>query len=501
MFKRPLSTLAWETRQATTYEEWSEYAQSLDHKHGQHLWKRKNKTRLYDYRLIKSRVDELQELRRAKDAAGILFALNEGIHGNMGGMGRPQLYQVAKFGTKNLINEYVDELIKALDFLAHASEREVRTSEKLEFFRRASHCFGRTALMLSGSGNLFYFHLGVVKALWEQELLPSVISGASGGAFVAALIGTHTPDELEKIFDPRYLELEVQSNLDQAMSGKGRKRFQQVSQISVERFLTRLIPDITFQEAAELSGVNINVSVAPALRHQSSRLLNAIASPTVMIHEALLASSAMPGFYPPVTLMAKDRRGKRKPYQPQYQWIDGSVSDDLPIKRVMRLYGVNHTVVSQTNPLVLPFLSEPSSSEALNRIREIVSFSTKQWILWSTNVLDKRAGYHSSLGKALHYARGVVSQTYTGDINIFPPTRLHNPADLLSNRSAENILKLIKHGERATWSKIEAIRIQTTVSRRLDEILEVLEKRVISQSDETLRQSIRSERNHDRASS
>ncbi len=68
----------------------------------------------------------------------------------------------------------------------------------------------------------------------------------------------------------------------------------------VEDPVKRLIPDLTFQEAFELTGYSINISVAPAELHQTSRLLNAITSPNVFIRTAVMASCAVPGVFPPV---------------------------------------------------------------------------------------------------------------------------------------------------------------------------------------------------------
>jgi predicted acylesterase/phospholipase RssA len=45
------------------------------------------------------------------------------------------------------------------------------------------------------------YHLGVVKALLENNLLPKVVCGISVGSIVAALVCTHTDDELEEIFE------------------------------------------------------------------------------------------------------------------------------------------------------------------------------------------------------------------------------------------------------------------------------------------------------------
>ncbi len=42
---------------------------------------------------------------------------------------------------------------------------------------------------LSGGAYLGYYHMGVIKALFAEGLLPRVISGASAGSIMTALIG------------------------------------------------------------------------------------------------------------------------------------------------------------------------------------------------------------------------------------------------------------------------------------------------------------------------
>lgn len=467
-----------ELNKAESYEEWKKIAARKDMLDGADIWKVKERSDMYDYQAIRKRVDTYRELRAQGDDEGLLFALNEGIHGNMGGMGKAALYKKAFLGTKQLITDYFEEVASALEYLASPEVDSISLENKLEFFHRASHCYGRTALMLSGSGSLFYFHLGVVKALWEEDILPSVISGSSGGAIVAAIVGCHSGGDLKKIFDPDLLRMEVarEENLNKQNLFN---RFTQVSSKEVEAFFERLIPDITFQEAAELTGIHINVSVAPAEKHQTSRLLNDIASPNVMIREALKASAALPGFYPAVTLAAKDQNGDRKPYLPSRKWIDGSVSDDLPIKRVMRLYGVNHTVVSQTNPLALPFVSDGHASSEWGLVKQTMKNTTKEWALAAAKMIDRPAKMSKISSRLLTLCSSVLAQTYTGDINILPPRRIHNPAYLLLQRTNEEIMEMIKIGERATWPHIERIRLQTKISRTLDRVIHDLEAQML----------------------
>ena len=68
----------------------------------------------------------------------------------------------------------------------------------------------------------------------------------------------------------------------------------------------------------------------------------------------------------------------------------------------------------------------------------------------------------------------VINQDYMGDINIIPPFRFFNPSRILAHLTEEEIMDLVRVGERSTWPKIEMIRIQTEIGRTLDDICEDL---------------------------
>lgn len=457
-------------RHAESYEEWYELAAEHDTAAGMDDWRIVERTSMYDYKSIRLRLNRLREKRRNKDDAGLLFTLNEGIHGNMAGMGRPALYNRAKIGTKRLIEEYIDEITHALRHLADQRVKTISVDEKLEFFQRASHCFGRSALMLSGAGSLFYFHLGVVKALHEQGLLPDVISGSSGGAWVCGLVGTHSPNTLARMLEPTRLmhEIHEEVSLWRKLTFGFRRNLTQEDML---RLLQREVPDMTFEEAFNCSGKHINISVAPAEPHQTSRLLNAIASPNVCIREALLASGAVPGVFPPVTLAAKNQQGGRQAYLPSRKWIDGSFNDDLPARRLSRLYGVNHYIASQTNPLILPFLRDVKlRDDAVTLIYQAAQSSGKSWYKAYTALMDRPLRKWPLLYNWMRITKSVIDQEYIADINILPNIKIYNPFTILSYRTEQEIVELIRSGERATWPKIEMIRRTTQISRNLDAI-------------------------------
>jgi NTE family protein len=421
----------------------------------------------------------LQSLRARHDNRGLLFTLNEGIHGNMGGMGKSALYERAMSGTKRLIVDYVDEIVDALELLASPAVDDISFEEKLEFFRRARHCFGRSALMMSGSGMLLYFHVGVVKVLWEQGLLPNIMSGASGGSVVASLLCTHSDDELREIFTPEYLVQEIEQEVG-LIGSLGSLRPKMLAIDEVQEMIERLIPDMTFQEAFERTGRMLNISVAPVETHQTSRLLNAITSPNVLIQKSVMASAAVPGLYPAVTLEARDKWGERQPYLPSRKWVDGSVSDDLPTKRLARLYGVNHYIVSQANPAVLPFVADTKHHRGTLAILKSTARQTaREWLNAGAAIFHKPLSRDTAFSQVANTLISVVNQDYIGDINILPRNRFHNPFKLLARLSTDEVMKLVSSGERSTWRKIEMIRNQTRISRTLDNIVRDYEEQYL----------------------
>lgn len=464
--------------EAQNYIEWKEAAIAYDEHYGLGNWKNTESSRRYDYQAIRQRLDALQEARKNNDNAKLLFILNEGIHGNLGGMGGSSLYHKAKFGTKQLIIDYVEEVSSALNHLAKPRIKGVRLEEKIDFFHRAHLCFGQSALMFSGSGTFVFFHIGVLKALWQQDLIPDVISGASGGALIVAAAGTRKQQDLGEIFTPKFLSFEKElSAIAKSLTLGSRSKARQKDLVSI---IEKLIPDLTFAEAYEISGLKINVSIAPYQKHQKSRLLNAITSPNVMVREAVLASCSIPGVFRAVQLAARNVNGERVPYLPNRKWIDGSFSADLPIKQLSRLYDVNHSIVSQTNPLVLPFIHAEKNDRKLASIFSKASLSTmKTWGLASSTLLNFVFKSNPRFSKVFNSYSAILSQTYTGDITILPSSRFINPIKALSPRSPEEVIAMINEGERATWQMVERIRIQTQISTILNRLVDQLDQDLI----------------------
>lgn len=61
-------------------------------------------------------------------------------------------------------------------------------------------CVARSPALAVSQG---MYHWGVIKCLFEENLLPPVVCGSSIGALFAALLGIHSDSQLSAMFDDR----------------------------------------------------------------------------------------------------------------------------------------------------------------------------------------------------------------------------------------------------------------------------------------------------------
>ena len=457
---------------ASTYEEWRKAAIEHDRLTGMDEWKAEDSSEDYDYRSLRARLEEIRRLRRDNDVVRLAFSLNEGLHGNIGNMANPSLYTYAMSGTKDLVTEYIREVCDTLNYLCDNDFEEFPFDQKMRFFQRTGRSFGRSALMLSGGATLGMFHIGVLKAVFEAGLLPRVLSGSSAGSIIAGAIGTHNDEELSKMFDPGYLTLQAWRGL--GVWGAIRERAIMDGQ-QLADCLQDNIGDMTFEEAFEYTGRIINITVSPADQHQQGRILNYMTSPNVLIRSASLASCAVPGVFPPVELQAKDVTGRVVPYMPGRRWLDGSVESDLPMLRLSRMHNVNHYIVSQTNPHVVPFLTKQDKRQD----RGVVPFAKDMVTTTSRNTL-KLARRHmgpNMVSNLIGKMHSITDQKYSGDINVFPQNQTRKLLMVLANPTAKDIADFVVEGERATWPKLERMHNATSISRTFESCLLRLKER------------------------
>jgi len=460
--------------EATSYEEWYAAALELDRLEGRDQWRLVKESEKYDWRLIASRVSVLQKLRKQKDYDRLMFRLREELHGNLGNMANPELYQQARGGTKKLINQYLDEVSASLILLCQSNVKSLPPMRKRRFLKRAARSFGRSALLLSGGASLGLFHIGVIDELEAQGLLPRVVTGSSAGAIMAGILATHTDSELKVLLNPEYIDFEWCSVFSPFELIKGNSM---LDQKTLKKFIDRNIPEMTFLEAYQHTNRILNISVSPADSHQFPRLLNYLTAPNVLIGWACLASSAIPGLYPAVQLRAKNFDGKSVAYMSQNRWIDGSVHEDIPINKVNRLHNINHYIVSQTNPHIVPFLSDEIAETGLIPfIQDVILKAPMVQIEHFLELVHQHFDV-PGVGSMLKKAHAVASQTYSGDITVYPEKHLMNIGKMFTNFGPSEVNGMIMEGRRATWPKIERIRNTTQISRTFDDCLKRMSER------------------------
>ncbi len=459
---------------ATDYATWRTHAVDLDAQAGMDVWKSDPHSPFYQYRLIQQRLINLRNWRKAGDWAQVIFSLREGLHRNLGNLANPELYKYTRVGTKFLIDDYITEVTSLLNYLCDHDIPGLPYTEKLMFFRHTGQSFGRSALMLSGGANMGMFHIGVIKALHQRKLLPRVISGSSAGSVVAAFVGTRKDSELDALFKGDGMDFKSWQRLGL------REMLKQKSIMDIdalERFLRKNLGEYTFEEAFKKTKRIINITVSPVAKHQHARLLNYLTTPHLLVWSAVLASCSVPGLFPPVKLMTKDRLGHEKPYMASIRWVDGAIQSDLPAKRLGELYNVNHHIVSQTNPHVLPFIADQTRKEGwqsflTDLVKGEVKFRSKQ-IMQLVSY-----GFETGIVKnLLEGAVAIVDQQYYGDVTIHPPMRFKDYRRILSNLSQEDFQEWVLSGERATWPKIALIRDQTIIGQTLEDCIIRLKKK------------------------
>ncbi|NNK38657.1 MAG: DUF3336 domain-containing protein [Xanthomonadales bacterium] len=454
--------------EANSYEEWLAAAMILDHLDGLDKWRESNESEDYDWKLLASRVRLLRRLRKQKDLDQLIFRLREELHGNLGNMANPHLYQHARSGTKKLINNYIDEVCEALILLCDSDVKTLPPMRKRIFLKRAARSFGRSALLLSGGASLGLFHMGVIKELEEQGILPRVVTGASAGSIVAGILATHTDEEMEALYERNdwHFEWVRLFRPNDIMRERG-----VLDQKVLQQCINENISDMTFLEAYQHTNRILNISVSPADSHQFPRLLNYLTAPNVLVRRAALASAAIPGIFPPVQLRARNFAGKSVAYMPQNRWIDGSVHSDIPKEKVNRLHNINHYIVSQTNPHVVPFLSEEIEDTGLLPFIQDVIIKAPMVQIEHLLELVKTHFNIPGLDSVIKKAHAVASQTYSGDITIYPERNLLSVTRMFNNLGPEQMEAMMLEGRRATWPKIERIRNTTQISRTFDDCL------------------------------
>ncbi|KAK8165195.1 acyl transferase/acyl hydrolase/lysophospholipase [Phyllosticta citrichinensis] len=483
---------------ADNFDDWRAAAAELDEIEGNNTWKNERESPEYNYELVEARCKQLDEARINCDVQRMLFLIRTTLTRGLGGMGDLRLYKHSHVGTKTLIDRYIDSAKATLTSLLDVTEKQDDSSldprHVLEQLLATRQSFGRSALLLSGGGTFGMNHIGVVKSLWENHMLPRIVSGASAGSIVCAVLCTKADSEMERILDEFcYGELDVFEKEGEGGVLTKVARFLKYGALfdigHLTRVIRNLLGDLTFQESYNRTRRILNITVSSASAFEVPRLLNYITAPNVLIWSAVAASCSVPLVFSAASLQAKDpATNEIVPWDPSPQrWIDGSVDNDLPITRLAEMFNVNHFIVSQVNPHVVPFLEKEEGANPAETLSATSAFASgPNWLHSLANLAKGEAQYRlhalAEMGFMPNYctkARSILSQRYSGDITIFPAISYSQFPKILSNPSTEFMQQALICGERATWPKLSRVQNHCAIELALDNAVQALRARVV----------------------
>ncbi len=164
----------------------------------------------------------------------------------------------------------------------------------------------KVGIALSGGGTRGIVHIGALKALEENEIYPSIISGTSAGSIVGVMYAHgYKPDEMLSIASERSLLWMFSLRLP--TKGFIRHSF-------LRKMLNRYISEKTFEELKKplyVAIANLNTGRVE-IKHAGQ------------LHEVIVASSSIPVLYEPIHLGS-------------YWYADGGLLMNLPISPIRPL--------------------------------------------------------------------------------------------------------------------------------------------------------------------
>lgn len=266
-------------RNALTYEEWAHAAHMLDKETS-----KLSRSDLYDEEFLRGKLIELRNRRLNSSLRDIIFCMQGGLFRNIGNMCNLELHN-GRPHMPNLIKEYIDEVSTQLKMICESDSSELLLEEKLAFMHETRHAFGRTALLLSGGASLGFFHVGVVKTLVEHKLLPKILSGSSAGSIICSIVATNSWPEVQTFFDHSWHSLRFFDQMGGIFNVLKRVMIKgAIHDIRhLQALLRNLTNNLTFQEAYDLTGQVLGITICSHRKHEPPRCLSYLTSPHVVI--------------------------------------------------------------------------------------------------------------------------------------------------------------------------------------------------------------------------
>ncbi|EME49354.1 hypothetical protein DOTSEDRAFT_84767 [Dothistroma septosporum NZE10] len=498
---------------ASKYGEWWDAAVALDRRPESYNWRVNPIDDLYDYRHLDERRKELHRLRREEKPIAVANYLRHGLLRNLFNITKLPLYAKTYAGTKESIEAYVEESVRAIRYIAasptalHTGEGRLTAQEKLDVLHESNRTFGSTALLLQGGSIFGLCHLGVVKALLEHNILPRVIVGTATGALMASLIGIHTLEELPAFLSGDGIDLSAFAN----SSMKAQEETDEKLEVretappttkfhnwyhTLERRAWRLVEqgflldpevlskcvkanvgDLTFEEAYRRTGCVLNIIISSP-SEEIPNLMNYLTAPNYLVRSAALAShvsNMARSKESPIKLMFKDGNGVVRTLNVCSHNAESgktrrppSANDrKTPLTRLKQQFNIDHFIISQARPYVAPFVkpSLPYIRQQRSWLKassqgpsNFLSFDAAEGIKHIMLLADIIGVLPDSLRRILS------DETVKGDsLTVVPEVRLRDWKRLLKNPTKAEVDFWIMRGERSVWPSLCALKVRCLI--------------------------------------
>lgn len=509
-----------------TYESWCHVASMVDEITGANLWRRNFFSKRYDFNSV---LDQYSALTKSLDNNDIdnliekFSTTGSCMLRNFAGIVDKKLFTKSLLGTKLLIEQYLEKTLEGLELL---DNQLVQTA----FFQRCKLSLGTTALILKGGSVFGLFHLGVIKGLLTQNLMPNIISGSSIGACVAGLFGCLSNDELldllnddnlltmikddvELLKSCGYGDLENHLNLGSLIQNLIHHGYSQDVYLFIQFVLKNIIKEMTFEEAYQINRKVFNIVIHPTDK-SCPNLLNYVTTPNVLISSAIECSVGFNIISSEIKLMCKDLNNNIVPFlnrevnflAPE---MASNYNDELesPYTRLTELFNVNNFIVSLARPYLAPLMVNdlkheiktskyyyykhyPETNNNINLPElgipqlnftemEPLAFKFKYHLERKLKNIVTMEFHHriqvlDNLGLLSSWIKRLIIDEKTPrsatEIVIVPKIKSLSITRIIEGQ-IDNIPYWIKCGEQSTWPVLSLINTRCVVEFKLDEIL------------------------------
>jgi TAG lipase/lysophosphatidylethanolamine acyltransferase len=487
------------------YEEWYAGQFESDAIRGVDDWATVDRDSSYDWPIVRSLKRDLERCRRLGDDRGLCSQLRAQSSRNMGRILSPALYRKSQVQTKRLVHDYIMEVRQCIAHLADRNSMNggatatttattvVSAQEKRQVLLDMRTALGRTSLVLQGGATISLCHLGVVRALYRQRLLPQIITGTATGALIAALVCA-TPDEgLLDVVSGTGIDLDafVRASLRRSNSRltswlgssfwttlrRRYKRYRTTKHLFDVDVLQECardnLGDVTFEEAYAQTGRILNITIAMSEVAGTPQLLNYITAPHVLVWSAVMASIATSKeMYAPVQLLCKGDTGAVTLYfaadfsEKEGRRQSSAAHQEAPLQRIGELFNVNHFVVSQTRPYVAPFIQLQKLADHHQPLGRLVRFWFDEILHWM-EILDG-FGLLPTFWQRVLMDEVVPSFASWSKVSITPQIGPWDIVHMFDTPTAATLQRWSARGERCTWPYICELKCRCDVELELD---------------------------------